>query len=109
MENTENNARRSFIKTTSIGVAAAAISPALLHAETIKKPVIIPQGAKGANDRVRVAVLGVNGRGKTHIEEIMDISQKCNVEVAVLCDPDMDVLQSRAADFEKKYGKKSYH
>lgn len=106
MENTENKARRSFLKTTSIGVAAAAISPALLQAETIKKPTVIPQGAKGANDRIRVAVLGVNGRGKSHIEEIMGLSEKSNVEVAVLCDPDMDILQKRADDFEKKYGKK---
>lgn len=106
MENTGKNARRSFLKTTSIGAAAAAISPVLLQAETIKKPTVIPQRAKGANDRIRVAVLGVNGRGKSHIEEIMDISEKCNVEVAVLCDPDMDILQTRAADFEKKYGRK---
>ena len=27
----------------------------------------------GANDRIRIAVLGINGRGKTHVEEIMDL------------------------------------
>jgi len=36
----------------------------------------------------------------------MGLSQKANVEVAVLCDPDMNLLQPRAAEFEKKYGKK---
>ena len=69
-------------------------------------PTIIPAGAKGANDRIRVAVLGINGRGKSHIEEIMGLSEKANVEVVVLCDPDMDLLQTRAVEFEKKYGKK---
>jgi predicted dehydrogenase len=53
-----------------------------------------------------VAVIGVNGRGQNHIEEIMGLSGKSNVEVAVLCDPDMPLLQTRAAEFEKKYGKK---
>ena len=51
-------------------------------------------------------MLGINGRGKTHIEEIMDLQQKSNVEVVALCDPDMVILQKVAADFEKKYGKK---
>jgi len=106
MENTEDKARRSFLKKTSIAVAAASITPMFLHAETIKKPTVIPDRAKGANDRIRVAVFGVNGRGKSHIEEIMGLSEKSNVEVAVLCDPDMKVLQTRAADFEKKYGRK---
>jgi predicted dehydrogenase len=106
MENKGNNARRSFLKKTSIGIAAATISPALLHADPVKKPTVIPQSAKGANDRIRVAVFGVNGRGKSHIEEVMGLAEKGNVEVAVLCDPDMDILQSRAADFEKKYGRK---
>jgi predicted dehydrogenase len=68
---------------------------------TLTEPRII-----GANDRIRIAVLGINGRGKSHIEEIMDLQQKSNVEVVALCDPDMVILQKVAADFEKKYGKK---
>ncbi|MEI7422291.1 MAG: Gfo/Idh/MocA family oxidoreductase [Prolixibacteraceae bacterium] len=106
MENTEDKARRSFLKKTSVAVAVASITPMFLHAETIKKPTVIPDRAKGANDRIRVAVFGVNGRGMSHIEEIMGMSEKSNVEVAVLCDPDMKILQTRAADFEKKYRRK---
>ena len=82
----------------------AAVAPSALTAQ-VKKPVIIPTSVKGANDRIRVAVLGINGRGKSHIEEIMGLSAKSNVEVAVLCDPDMNILQERASEFEKKYGK----
>jgi predicted dehydrogenase len=105
MEKNESNSRRTFLKTAATGTIAAAVAPAALQGKD-KKPTIIPAGAKGANDRIRVAVLGVNGRGKSHIEEIMGLSEKANVEVAVLCDPDMDVLQERAGAFEKKYGKK---
>lgn len=106
MENNETNSRRSFLKTAATGAVAAAVVPGALAKDPVKKPTVIPPTAKGANDRIRVAVLGVNGRGKSHIEEIMGLSEKANVEVAVLCDPDMNVLQERAADFEKKYGKK---
>jgi hypothetical protein len=86
MENNEKNSRRSFLRTAATGAVLAAVSPAALAKDPVKKPVIIPAGAKGANDRIRVAVLGVNGRGKSHIEETMGLSEKSNVEVAVLCD-----------------------
>ncbi|HNR06365.1 MAG TPA: Gfo/Idh/MocA family oxidoreductase [Saprospiraceae bacterium] len=66
-------------------------------------PTIIPARAFGANERVRVAVIGFNSRGKDHISNFMKLA---NVEVAGLCDVDKKVLQSTAADFEKKYGKK---
>jgi predicted dehydrogenase len=106
MESNVPNSRRSFLKTAAAGAVLAAVTPVTFAGEAIKKPVIIPGGAKGAHDRIRVAVLGVNGRGKTHIEEIMGLADKAKVEVAVLCDPDMDLLQVRAKEFETKYGKK---
>ncbi|WP_423127045.1 Gfo/Idh/MocA family protein [Gaoshiqia sp. Z1-71] len=106
MENKENNSRRTFLRQASAGAVLAAVTPAALAGEQVKKPVIVPAGAKGANDRIRVAVLGINGRGKSHIEEVMGLAEKANVEVAVLCDPDMDILQERAKAFEKTYGKK---
>lgn len=59
--------------------------------------------ALAANDKVRVAVLGVNGRGKSHIQGIMS---QPDAEVAVLCDPDLKVAEERASQFQKTYGKK---
>jgi predicted dehydrogenase len=56
-----------------------------------------------ANGRIQVAVLGVNGRGKDHIQGIM---QQPDAEVAMLCDPDGALLEKRASEFEKKYGRK---
>ncbi len=40
---------------------------------------------KGANDRLRIAVAGVNGRGQSHMDGWL--SQE-NVEIAYLIDPD---------------------
>ncbi len=85
--------RRAFIKNTSGALAATAVAA----------PLFVPRSAFGANDRIRAAVLGVNGRGKSHISGFMEQE---NVEVATLCDPDQNVLQERAKDFEGEYGKK---
>jgi predicted dehydrogenase len=53
----------------------------------------------GANDRVRVAVAGLNGRGQSHIGGWMGQS---NVEIAYLCDPDANVLASRLKQVNDK-------
>lgn len=66
-------------------------------------PTIIPSTAFGANDRMRVAVIGINGRGRDHIKGFMS---QDNVEVATLCDVDNVVLQAGAKAFEEKYSKK---
>jgi predicted dehydrogenase len=104
--NSKENSRRNFVRTVATGTLAAAVAPSVLAEDQKKKKVAPAPTVKGPNDRLRIAVLGVNGRGKSHIEEIMKLSETANVEVAVLCDPDMNVLQQRAADFEKQYGKK---
>ena len=69
--------RRAFLKLSVGGVLAAAVAPAL--------------GARvlGANERVRVAVLGIHGMGQTHIREYMRLK---NVEVAALCEPDENLF-----------------
>jgi predicted dehydrogenase len=47
----------------------------------------------GANDRVRVAVAGVNGRGQGHIRNFATMK---DVEIAYLVDPDSRLFDSRA-------------
>jgi predicted dehydrogenase len=56
-----------------------------------------------ANDKIRIAVLGVNGRGKDHIAGFGSVP---DAEVAVLCDPDRKVLAERAKSFETRYERK---
>ncbi|MBP8911585.1 MAG: Gfo/Idh/MocA family oxidoreductase [Phycisphaerae bacterium] len=55
---------------------------------------------RGANDEIRVGVVGVNGRGGSHISAFEEME---GVRVAALCDVDRKVLDSKAAAFEKKY------
>lgn len=83
--------RRKFIQTTALGTAALGL------------PTLIPSSAFGANDRLRVAVIGINGRGKDHISGFSKLE---NVEVATLCDVDNVVLQKSATEFETKYNRK---
>jgi len=92
-EKESNLSRRKFIKNASGAIAAA----------TIAAPLYVPQKVFGSNDKIRAAVLGVNGRGKGHIESLMNLE---NVEVVTLCDPDQNVLDKRATEFEVKYSKK---
>ena len=94
-EKKSNISRRSFIKNTSGAMAAATTVAAA--------PLFIPKSVFGANDTIRAAVLGVNGRGKGHIGSLMNLE---NVEVATICDPDQNVLDKRAVEFEVKYNKK---
>jgi len=96
-----NQSRRKFIATAVSGTVAAVMAPSALAAE--KNVTVIPKEAFGANDRIRVAVLGVNGRGNNHIEDVM---KQENVVVATLCDPDMVILSAKAKSFEEKYKQK---
>ena len=105
--NTKSQTRRNFIATATTGAVASVLAPMAFAGEQteqpIEKPTVIPKSAFGANDRIRVAVLGVHGRGKSHITAIMGLP---NVTVATLCDPDMNVLKNNAKTFEEKYKQK---
>lgn len=84
-------ARREFLKKT---IAAGSVA--------VVAPTIIPSKVFGANDRINAAVLGVNGRGKNHIESLMQLK---DVQVTTLCDPDMNLLKERQKSFKEKYNK----
>jgi len=79
--------RREFLKATSKTITAGAAALAL--------------GGKilGANDRVRVAVCGVRGRGADHIRGFAHVP---GVELAALCDIDENVLNQRLTDVQKR-------
>jgi predicted dehydrogenase len=80
--------RRDFLKATSAGVAGAALGvTATSYA-----------GIVGANDRVRVAICGVRGRGNDHIRGFPRVP---GTEIAALCDVDESVLSHRIEDIEK--------
>ena len=55
------------------------------------------------NDTIRVATIGLRGRGKDHIKEI---TGQPNVELVALCDIDQKVLDTAASNVEKITQKK---
>jgi len=65
--------RRKFIKSTIAGTAVISV------------PLILNANIKGANDRVRVGVIGIRGMGQSHIQNYSVLN---NVEVAAICDVD---------------------
>ncbi len=79
--NLENPGRRTFLKTGAAALATAASARRVL----------------GANDRIRVAVCGLRGRGWDHVRGYKPIA---GVEVAYFCDADENVLNKRLADAE---------
>jgi len=76
--------RRSFLEMSAVTTATMAI------------PLRSARGAIGANDRIRIAVVGVGGRGKSHIEGF-------GKSVVALCDVDQKYLDLRADEFQKKH------
>lgn len=71
--------RRDFLKASALG-AVAALSP-LSYSRVF-----------GANETIRIAVAGIRGRGKSHIDEW---AKTKGVEVAYLIDPDTRVWAER--------------
>lgn len=84
----ESVSRRTFLHTTAATTAAGVLAGTLRAKE-----------ANGPNDQIRVAVIGVRGRGRSHIAGLAP-------HVVALCDCDTEVLEQRAKEFEDKYGRK---
>ena len=73
--------RRDFLKTGAAAVAAFQAKNVL-----------------GANDRVRIATIGLRGRGNDHIKSIHATP---NVELVAVCDIDENVITERLGSIEK--------
>ncbi len=87
------HARRGFLKSS----AAVAAGVSVLGAPAL--------AGVGANDRVRVAVVGVGGRGQNHLQALGELAPQ-GVELAALCDCDQASLGRSVAAVEKLAGKK---
>ena len=83
--------RREFLKSTArtgAGLAGLGGITFLAH----------PERVFGANDRVRVAVVGLHGQGWAHVDQYGKMK---DVELAAFCDVDENVLDQRLAGAEK--------
>src|SRR5690606_8205316 len=76
--------RRDFVR------GAAGLSAAALLVGTSKT------SWAQANERIRVAVIGIRGRGMDHIDGFL---RQPNVEVATLCDVDQNLFDERIAKY----------
>ena len=98
--------RRQFLEDSMVAAAAAAAAAALgagvgateLFADS-NKPSTSP------NERLKCAVIGVNGRGGEHIKEW---SRRPDVEIAYICDVDTKVGHRRCDEIAKKHPKPKY-
>jgi len=86
--------RRDFLKRTVAGSTLAAF--ALYGTKASGR---VP----GANDRVRIAVAGIHGRGQTHITGFGGME---DVEIAYLVDPDSRLFVSRSDIVKRLAGNK---
>ena len=82
--------RRNFLKSGASAAGLAALGGITFLTE--------PQRVFGANDRVRICVVGLHGQGWAHVEEYSKLQ---NVEVAALCDVDENVLGQKLGQMEK--------
>jgi len=81
--------RRTFLKSTALTAAAAGL-PASSWAR-------VP----GANDDIRIAVVGFGGRGKDHIDGFRKLASK-GVRIVGLCDVDENILNAGVDSFAKR-------
>ena len=77
--------RRDFIKSAAIATASLSLSNIIPGFAVSRRNSII-----GANDRIRVGVIGVNSRGSALAQSFAKMP---NCEVTYLCDCDSDALE----------------
>jgi predicted dehydrogenase len=87
--------RRQFLKTTSAAAIGALATGCVSSSNSKTSPIGKPLGA---NDDIRVAVIGFHQQGKSHIKNYRSMP---GVRLVALCDVDDQVLQSEAAELAK--------
>ena len=95
--NTDLN-RRDFIKTAAMATGAMlAASPSLTAAERTR--------ALGANDRIRIGIIGCGHRGiGTHMTSIHKYAKDENLEVVAVCDPWSKAREAAAGKAKEWFG-----
>lgn len=86
-----NTNRRNFIKNTAVATAAVSVAPTILNA------------CASPSEKVTVALIGCRSMGWSDLDTFL---KQENVECAALCDVDSKILEERAAEVEKRTGKR---
>ena len=104
--------RREFLGKSATGTAGVvlggsaagcATTPTRTAKAGVATAATVSKGVVGANETIRVCVVGVHGRGGSHID---GFSRLQNVEVAGICDVDEREIARRTQEIETKTGKK---
>lgn len=92
--------RRSFLQKSAISAAGLGLSPLFGGAYQSV------YGQTAASNKVKVALIGCRSMGFSNLSKFLEYPE---VECVALCDIDDEWLNKRAADVEKKTGKKVPH
>ena len=90
--------RREFLERSAILSAAVAAGATPVVAD---EPVTARAKKGSASDRLRVAVVGVRGRGMSHVG---GFNGKSNCEIVTVCDCDEAVIGNAMKSIEKAQG-----
>ena len=82
----KTNTRRQFLETAAVTGATAIAAPA------------VAQDGKSPNDQVRIALLGLGGRMRSHVAALAEMASE-NVKIVAVCDCD----QKKLAQARKMY------
>lgn len=91
--------RRDFIKKSIIGTAGIVIGGMGFSAKSYASII-------GANERINVAIIGIRGRGVSHINAWCDLKSSHNVRLKTLCDTDEQFFDPRSKIVIDKTGEK---
>ena len=86
--------RRNFLKSSAAAGITAFAAPA------------VALNVRGANERIRVGLVGLGGRMQSHIGSLTVLSQSENVEIAAICDCDQSKLDSAVKTYPDLEGLK---
>lgn len=89
--------RRDFIRKGVLGTAGLTMGGLGFSAKSYASII-------GANERVNVAVVGINGRGGSHINAWCDLKKSHNVLLKTLCDTDEQLFDKRIKTVLEKTG-----
>lgn len=86
--------RRAFLDRTALATAAAALAARPFEAMAVEDEA---KKAAGPNEKIRVAVIGVNGQGGAHVGEWLG---NPDVELVAICDADPAAYQKHVNRFK---------
>ena len=88
--------RRQFLQNAAFATASLSLMPTLSRAQSTSANAQVV----GANGDIRVAVVGLNSRGKNHLD---NFAKQKGVRVVAICDVDSAVLDKQSAYANKEY------